>query len=40
MKIITKLPQNINEYDYLFIGSGLSTATVCATLLADKKLGY
>lgn len=38
MKIITKLPQNINKYDYLFIGSGLSTATVCATLPADKKI--
>lgn len=38
MKILSNIPEKINEYDYIFIGSGLSTAVVCSQLPKDKKI--
>lgn len=39
MNTIKAIPTNINNtYDYVFIGCGLSTATVCAKLPKNKKV--
>lgn len=38
MKIIKKFPADINKYDYVFIGAGLSTAVVISQLPANKKI--
>ncbi|MDP4040222.1 UDP-galactopyranose mutase [Mycoplasma mycoides] len=38
MNTLKALPTNINSYDYIFIGCGLSTATVCAKLPKNKRI--
>ncbi|KJQ45758.1 NAD(P)-binding Rossmann-like domain protein [Mycoplasma mycoides subsp. mycoides] len=38
MNTLKALPTNINSYDYIFIGCGLSTATVCAKLPKSKRI--
>ncbi|UUD34996.1 UDP-galactopyranose mutase [Mycoplasmopsis caviae] len=38
MKILKNMPKLLNNYDYIFIGCGLSTATVVANLPKSKKI--
>ncbi|WP_027334206.1 UDP-galactopyranose mutase [Mycoplasma elephantis] len=38
MNKLINLPKDLKVYDYIFIGCGLSTATVCTQIPTDKKI--